>query len=37
MKYVQEDGTTAEIYIPKEMEEEKLFESGIGSGINFDR
>jgi len=33
----RDDGTTAEIYIPKEMDEDKLFESGIGSGINFDR
>jgi len=33
----RDDGTTAEIYIPKEMEDDKLFESGIASGINFDR
>ena len=32
-----EDGTTREIYVPKEVSDEKLFDSGISSGINFDK
>ena len=32
-----EDGTKREIYVPKEMEDDKLFDQGIGSGINFDK
>ena len=33
----KEDGTKGEIYVPKELEEDKLFETGISSGINFDK
>lgn len=33
----KEDGTTMESYVPKEMDDDKLFESGISSGINFDK
>ena len=32
-----EDGTKREIYVPREMEDDKLFDQGIGSGINFDK
>ena len=30
-----EDGTVKEYYVPKEQEEDKLFDSGITQGINF--
>merc|ERR1712226_421282 len=33
----KEDGTEAEIYVPKETEEGQLFDSAISSGINFDK
>ena len=33
----KEDGTTAEIYIPKEIAEDDLFQQGISSGINFNK
>jgi len=36
-KVMGEDGTEREIYVPSEIVEEKLFEQGISSGINFDR
>lgn len=32
-----EDGTTTEIYVPKEISDDNLFEQGISSGINFDK
>ena len=32
-----EDGTTREIYVPKEIDDANLFEQGINSGINFDK
>ncbi|TRY62742.1 hypothetical protein TCAL_03661 [Tigriopus californicus] len=32
-----EDGTQREIYVPKERTEEQLFDTGISSGINFDK
>ena len=32
-----EDGTTREIYVPKEIGDDSLFEQGISSGINFDK
>ena len=32
-----EDGTTTEIYVPKEIADDSLFEQGISSGINFDK
>jgi len=33
----KEDGTTQEIYIPKEVADDDLFQQGISSGINFDK
>lgn len=32
-----EDGTQREIYVPKERTDEQLFDTGISSGINFDK
>ena len=32
-----EDGTKREIYVPKEIEEDSLFDTGISSGINFEK
>lgn len=33
----KEDGTTVESYVPTEVGDDQLFETGIKSGINFDR
>eukprot|EP00093_Oithona_nana_P010207 10207.XXX_366939_369038_1 [CDS] Oithona nana genome sequencing. len=33
----KEDGTKQEIYIPKEVADDDLFQQGISSGINFDK
>ncbi len=32
-----EDGTKREIYVPKEVADDDLFNSGINTGINFDK
>lgn len=32
-----DDGTTREIYVPKEMGDDELFSAGIACGINFEK